>query len=84
MQEFLIKQYILRMTEKDIEDFAFKQGITLKKHETELIYNHIKKNHLTLLHGNPKPILDDIKNKVEPLTYNKIEELYVKFKDYIN
>ena len=50
----------------------------------ELIYDYIKKDYKTIIYGNPKDILNEIKFKVKPLTYNKIENLYIKFKDKID
>ena len=43
-----------------------------------------KKDYKTIIYGNPKDILNEIKFKVKPLTYNKIENLYIKFKDKID
>ena len=81
MKDTLISNYISRLTFKDIDDFAISHGITLKKDEIEIIYNHIKFNWRTIIYGNPRSILDDIKNKFDLKTYNKIEELYVFFKN---
>ena len=44
----------------------------------------IKNNYKTLIYGNPKVILEEIKYQVKPLTYNKIENLYMQFKDKID
>ncbi len=50
----------------------------------DIIYNYIKNNYKTLIYGNPKVILEEIKYQVKPLTYNKIENLYMQFKDKID
>ena len=84
MNIYLIEDYIRRLNISDIERFSLKQGITLDKEELDIIYNYIKKDYKTIIYGNPKDILIDIKNKVKPLTYNKIENLYEKFKDKID
>ena len=84
MNIYLIEEYIKRLNINDIERFALKQGITLDKDELDIIYNYIKKDYKTIIYGNPRDILIDIKNKVKPLTYNKIENLYEKFKDKID
>lgn len=75
----LIEQYINRLTENDVIMFANKNGIELNNDELKLIYNHIKSNWKTIIYGNPKPILEDVKNKVDKLTYEKIENLYARF-----
>lgn len=81
MIEKLIIQYIDRMTIGDIDDFAKKHGIVLANDELDLVYRHIKNDWRTIVYGNPKPILEELKNKVDNLTYQKIENLYVEFKN---
>ncbi len=83
MNDFLIKQYVNNVTKKDIQSFANSYGIVLNDNEINIIYKHIKNNWRTILYGNPRGILDDIKNNVEPLTYSKIEELYTYFNEKI-
>jgi len=81
MIEKLIIQYIDRMTLGDVDDFARKHGIVLTNDELDLVYYHIKNNWRTILYGNPKPILEDLRNKVDNLTYQKKDILYVEFKN---
>ena len=78
MNIYLISEYVSRLRKSDIIYYAEKQGISLDKEEVELIYNYIKKDYKTIIYGNPKDILNEIKFKVKPLTYNKIENLYIK------
>lgn len=84
MNFYLIEEYVNRMKKEDINNFALKQGIILDDNELNIIYNYIKDNYKTILYGNPKEILLEIKEKVKPLTYSKIENLYIKFKDKID
>lgn len=77
----LIEQYVSRMTKNDIMVFANKNGIDLNDEEVKIIYNHIKKDYKTIIYGNPREILDDIKQKFDTMTYNKIENLYINFKE---
>lgn len=81
MVEKLIIQYIDRMTLADIDEFARKNGIVLTSDELDLVYYHIKNNWRTIVYGNPKPILEDLRSRVDSLTYQKIENLYVGFKN---
>lgn len=81
MTEMLIKQYISRMTFNDIDDFARQYGLVLKKSEIEIIYQYIKYEWRTFLYGNPRGILNNLKEQLDPLTYNKIEQLYIHFKE---
>ena len=84
MNIYLINEYVNRLKVSDITYYAQKQGILLDNEEIDIIYNYIKKDYKTIIYGNPKDILLEIKNKVKPLTYNKIENLYIRFKDKID
>ena len=84
MNIYLISEYVNRMQKQDVNNLALKQGITLDNEELDIIYNYIKNNYKTLIYGNPKVILEEIKYQVKPLTYNKIENLYMQFKDKID
>lgn len=81
MIEKLIIRYIDRMNLNDIDSFARQNGIVLNQDELELVFYHIKNNWRTIVYGNPKPILEDLKSKVDGLTYQKIENLYIDFKN---
>ena len=87
MMHKLIEQYVNRLKENDVLAFAKKNGIELNDDELKLIYNHLIQNWKTIIYGNPRPILDDVKSKVDSLTYQKIENLYSRFyekyKDYL-
>ena len=80
MKEKLISEYVNRMTIDDVNNFALKNGIILKDDEIKLIYDHIKKNWRTIVFGNPRGILE-LKSKLDNNSYQKIEALYVYFKN---
>lgn len=84
MNIYLISEYVKRLTKEDIVKFAYKKGIVLKDKELEVIFNTIKKDFKTIIYGNPRGILDDLKNKVELITMNKIETLYEEFRKKIS
>jgi len=83
MNIYLVSEYVKRLTKEDIIKFSTSQGIILDNNELDTIYNYIKKHYKTFIYGNPRPILDELKTKVKPMTYNKIENLYSQFKDKI-
>ena len=69
------------MTIQDVNNFAIKNGIELNDNELNIIYNYVKKEWRTIVFGNPRNILDDLKAKLNTNTYAKIEALYLFFKD---
>jgi len=81
MKEKLISEYVNRMNLDDVNNFALKNGINLSNEELSLIFNYIKNDWHTIVFGNPRAILDDLKNKLNTNSYQKIESLYVYFKN---
>lgn len=81
MNEFLIKNYISKLSTNEIETFSKKQGLNLNQDELKLIEKHIKNDWHTIIYGNPRPILDELKQKLNENSYQKIENLYVEFKN---
>ncbi len=84
MKEKLINEYVKRLTIEDVNKFALSNGIDLKEDDLNLLYKYIKNEWHTIIYGNPRSILDDLKNKLDTNTYAKIEALYVFFKDHYN
>ncbi len=81
MNDYLIEQYVSNLTKGEISNFANTNGITLKQSELDIIYNSIKQHWRTIVYGNPRGILNDLREQIEEHTYNKIEELYISFKN---
>ena len=83
MKDFLIENYISKLTFEDILNYAVKEGITLTNEEIKIVDNYLKKNWRTLLYGNPKGILDELKFKLAKDSYQKIETLYERLKNKV-
>ena len=81
MNEFLIKNYISKLTLNDINTFAIKNGIELNEEELKIIEKYIRNDWRTIIYGNPRPILNELKEKLNQIQYQKIENLYVEFKE---
>lgn len=80
MIEKFIINYIEKIKKEDIIDFGLKYNINLNNTETDFIYENIKKNWRELVYGNPTTIFNELK-KISPSNYQKIEELYIEFKN---
>lgn len=84
MNNFFISKYINSITLNNINDFAKKEGIFLTNNEDKIIYNYIKKYWKVFLYDNPDNIFNKLKCEVSNNTYNKIIEVYNKYKNKIN
>lgn len=80
MNEFLIKNYISKLTTEEINTFSKKQGLNLTPEELKIVENYIRNDWHTIIYGNPRPILDQLKQKLNENSYQKIENLYIQFK----
>lgn len=83
MNFLIINKYINKLTKEDINKFALSQNIKLTNEELNIIYNHIKNDYQEFLTQNPNSLLNQIKKEVRPIVYDKIIELYNKYKDKI-
>ena len=79
---FLIKEYIKKITEEDIYNFALKEGISLLNNEVKIIYVYIKNYWQVFLNEDSTFLFEELKEKVQPKTFDKLIELYNKYKKY--
>jgi hypothetical protein len=83
MYEVLIKEYLKRLSLKDINDFANKNNMPLKQGEDKVIYDFIMNNWQEVYKGDANKAFNKLKDKVSPNTYNNVIALYNEFKDKI-
>lgn len=78
----LIEHYINKLTKEDIIDFSIKNDIILNNDELIYLYKIIKEKYKILLNGDTS-IFNEIKDNININAYNKIIELYNKYKNYL-
>lgn len=83
----LIENYIHKLTEKDVHQFAIKNNVFLSGGELRFIYKYIKENWREIL-KNPNSLdLDQHKNKFSASNFNKVKylinEYYTKYGHYL-
>ena len=83
MNKLFIYQYINKITKEDIYNYGIKEGIKLEKNDLDIIYYYLK-NEYQRFFNNPEIILSEAKDKLNNHTYNKILELYNKYKNILN
>ncbi len=77
----LIQNYIHKITENDIEMFAFKNNIKLCKKEVSILYYYVKNEYETLLYGDSTCIFHDLKEKLSSENYEKVISLFKMYKE---
>ena len=83
MLDSMIEAAVIDLDHETIKNFALKEGITLKKDEIDIIYYYIKNHWKVFLNGNPDNYLNDLKEKLRPEVYMKLESLYLNAKKKI-
>ncbi len=72
-----------RLTKDDIVKYASKQDISIKDNELDLIYAYIKKYPERIL-NDTLDVIDEIKDDLSDEVYDKLLELYNKYKNKIS
>ena len=79
MNKNIIIAYLKKLKKEDIITYAHKEKIILTNQELDLIYNNLKNNYENIL-TNPLKEINKLKDKLSINTYNKLLELYSKYK----
>ena len=83
MNKLIIYEYMMKLGRDDIKRFANNQNIILNNQEIDIIYSYIKKDSRRIL-NKPDDVIMEIKSKINPIAYDKLIELYNKYKDKIS
>ncbi len=83
MNRLIVLKYMDKLTKEDINKYALSQDVSLKSNELDLLYAYIKKYSKRIL-NEPLDVIDEIKDDLSDNVYNKLLELYDKYKDFID
>lgn len=83
MNIYFIYEYINRMKKDDFINLLLKEGIIFDDDEIDIAFNYIKENYKRITKVRAEDVLEEIKFKFKPITYNKIVKLFTKYKDVI-
>lgn len=84
MYDYLISEYIKKMTIQDVINYSIKKEIKLTDNEASIIYQYLKKYWEVFYKGNPTKLLEELSTKINPYTFAKIKEIYIEFKNKIS
>ena len=75
----LIKIYINKLKKENIEEFTKNNNIFLNQNEIDILYNLAKTKYQDILNGDETEIYN-LKKYISEENYNKLYELYLKYK----
>ena len=79
MKDYLIIEYIKKLTVDDVKNFAKLKNINISDSEAITLYNYIK-NHYQELLNNDSKIIKEIKDQLNPNTFKEVYKLYLEYK----
>ena len=80
MKEYLISDYIKKMSAQDIINFAKKKNINISYSEAMILYSYAKKHYKEFISDNPTNIIKELKEKLSPNTFKEAYKLYLEAK----
>lgn len=83
MNKNLIKAYALSLSTNKVKEFALKEGISISDEEADLFINTIRDNADYILDGHGLEVIESKKDMMSDVSYNKLLELYDKYKKFI-
>lgn len=85
MYEYLISQYVKKISVNDIINFGIKNNIDVSTCDAKVLLHYLINNYKELISDNPNNILKEIKRKIDPQTYDKAYKLYLNYRNqYLN
>ena len=85
MYEYLVGEYIKKLTINDILNYAKKNNYTISECDAIILLSYAKKYYKEFINGQPDNIIQEIKKKINPETYKLAYKLYIEMKmKYLN
>lgn len=78
--EYLIKEYIKKMSLEDIKTFAKKKNIIITDTDAIILYTYAKNHYQEIMEGNDDKIIKELKNKLSPNCFKEAYKLYLEYK----
>ena len=72
MYEIIIRDYVKKLTEKDIIDFGKKKNINISFDDAKVLYVYAKNYWKEFYKDFPKDLINELKEKIDPDTFNKL------------
>jgi len=81
MYEYLIGEYVKKVSVNDIINFGIKNSVQISIEDAKVLQHYVVNNYKDLISDNPNNILKEIKRKIDPITYDKAYQLYIMYRN---
>ena len=79
MKDYLISEYIKKLTIDDIKNYAKLKNIIITESDAIILYDYAKKYYQELINGD-EIIIKELKAKLSPNTFKEAYRLYLEYK----
>ena len=83
MNKSLIKALAMKLNPDKVKEFALREGISVSEEEANLFISTIQDNADYILDGHALEVIDSKKSMMSEDSYNKLLELYDKYKKFV-
>ena len=85
MNNYILKKYVSNLTKDKLHTLATNYNIKLNNNEIDKVYTYIKTNYIDYFNNtlSKEKILNDLKQILTSINYQKITNLYLIYKDKI-
>lgn len=80
MYEIIIRDYVNKLTEKQIIDFGKRKNIDISDHDAKILYLYAKNYWKVFYRGDPTDLIVELKEKLDSKTFNVLYKLYIDLK----
>lgn len=85
MYEYLIGEYVKKISVMDIVNFGIQNDILVSMADAKILQHYLVNNYKELISDNPNNVLKEIKRKIDPITYDKAYKLFIMYRNkYLN
>lgn len=84
MYEIIIRDYVNKLTEKDIVDYSKRKNIELNDDEVKILYLYAKNYWREFYKGNPDDLISELKEKLRPQVFDSLYKIYMDLKGKLN
>lgn len=80
MYEYIVGEYLKKLSVNDIMDYAKKNNYDISECDAIILHSYAKRYYKEFLSGNPDYLLKEIKAKISPETFKIAYKMYIEAK----
>ena len=78
--EYLIKEYLKKLTVDDIKNYAKKKNINISDSDALILFTYAKNYYEDFLNGKDELLIKELKEKLSPDIFKEAYKLYLEYK----